>query len=59
LKEAKKFCPTVHEILLVLKLPAGKLVNAPFWLKLVKNTFPAVVMLLVSKLPSGKLVKAP
>jgi hypothetical protein len=47
-------------ILLVSKLPAGKLVNDPLLLlKLRKKPFPTVVMLLVSKLPAGKLVNAP
>jgi hypothetical protein len=46
-------------ILLVSKLPAGKLVNAPQPLKEMKKPSPTVVILLISKLPAGKLVNAP
>ena len=54
MKPAKKLYPTLV-ILLVSKLPAGKVVKAQLVLKLEKKKFPtALVILLVSKLQAGK-----
>jgi len=58
LKEEKNPEETVV-ILLVLKLHSGKLVRAPFGLKLRKNQSHTEVMLFVLKLQLGRLVKDP
>ena len=45
-------------MLLVLKLPSGRLVRAPLLLKSEKKNSSVTVILLISKLQSGRLVKA-
>jgi hypothetical protein len=57
LKLEKKSSPTAPVILLISKLPAGKVVKAQLMLKLEKKSSPTLIILLVSKLPCGREVR--